>query len=84
LVLFLGFLVETDGDLREVLRLGHKLVHSFAALEEVLEILVHDALHFEQFFFDFQQLVRLVGILPLLEDGFEGWKLELSVSSDLR
>ena len=40
---------------------------------------MHDFLHFEQVFFDFHELISLMGVLPLLQKHLELRELELCI-----
>lgn len=67
-VLLLGLLVEVDGHGTQVLAAGHQRVEVLPSLEDVVQVLMHDLLDFEQFLLDFHQLVRLVWVLPFLQE----------------
>lgn len=68
LILFLCFFVEVDGHGAQVLTTRHQGVQVLAALQNVVQVLVHYLFHLEQLFFDFHQLVRLVRVLPFLQE----------------
>lgn len=49
-----GLLVEVDGGGVQVVALGHQVIHGFSAFKQVLQVLMHDILHFLQLPFDAQ------------------------------
>ena len=49
-----GLLVEVDGGRVQVVTLGHQVIHGFSAFKKVLQVLMHDILHFLQLPFDAQ------------------------------